>query len=91
MKSKYRGLYTYNPKNAELEKIFDRLTCYPGVRVKGKLAQNISRNKTIRFLRDNNYMVIAKDFTKGNSLLFFPPNVKVKKKENGNGFFFEVF
>jgi hypothetical protein len=79
----------FHPSNPEIEKIFNRLLQYPGVSVEHKLAQDISRNKTIRLLRRKNHLFIGRDYNKHKTIIFFPPNVKVKK--NGDNFFFEIF
>lgn len=79
----------FNPKNPEIEKIFNRLITYPGISIDRNLARDISRHKTIRRLREKNHMFIARDQNKNKTILFFPPNVKVEKQNNG--FIFKIF
>ena len=81
---------SFFPKNKEIEHIFDRLTHYPGVSIDTRLALDIGRHKEIKFLRKNNLVFIANDRKRHKSIIFFPPNVKVKKKDDTNGFFFDM-
>ena len=82
---------TFFPKNKEIERIFDRLTKYPGVSLEPRLALDIGRNKTIRYLRNNNLIFIANDRRIHKSIIFFPPNIKIKKDAKGKKFFFDLF
>jgi len=81
----------FNPNNPEITKLFNKLTTYPGTSINSNLAKEVVKFKTIRYLRDKKHMYIAKDRAKNKSIIFFPPNVKINKKENGNGFFFDIF
>lgn len=80
----------FHPPTLEIEKIFNRLTKYPAVSINHTIAQDISRNKVIRYLRSKNHMYIGRDYNKHKTILFFPPNVKVKKTDK-NSFIFEIF
>lgn len=80
----------FYPNNPEIEKIFNRLTKQQGTVIHTtRLMADIGKNKAIKKLRAKNHIYFGYDRQKHHSIIFFPPNVKVKKKDNGC-FFFEI-
>jgi len=63
-------------KNKEIEKVFNRLTRYPVVKVDAKLAQAFSRQKKIRYLSRNGNIYIRK------GIISIPDTGKLIKKSN---------
>lgn len=76
----------FNPKNKEIEHIFDRLINYPVIDIDGKTAQILSRYKQIRFINQNRKYPLIK--IKG-GMIGINPKLKIKKK--GKGFEFNIF
>ena len=76
----------FNPKNKEIEHIFERLMNYPVVHVDGDIAQTISRYKSIRYLNQNRKKPLI--YIKG-GLVGLNPCLKIKRK--GDGFDFDIF
>lgn len=74
-------MYYFNPKNKNIEQIFNRLTQYPFQTVDPKVAQTISRYKAIRRInqmdRKRPPIVIRK------GTIGLRPNVKIQKVVNG--------
>ena len=77
---------SFLPKDKDVEKIFDRLTRYPVVRIDPRLTQAISRHKKIRYLRNLDYIYFGMDRIKSKSIIGLPPQIKLKK-ENGHFIF----
>lgn len=77
------NLYHYHPKTKEVEQVFERLEHHPVVKVNSRLSQDISRNKTIRYLSKKNNIWI-----KG-GIIGLPDNVKLKRSSKGFDFFFK--
>jgi len=73
----------WNPKNKDLEKILDRAIHDNGAVFDTALAQTLSKNKKIRYLREKDYMYIGLDRNKKKSILFFPQDRKPKKTNRG--------
>jgi len=82
-------LIYFNPKNPEIEKIFDRFIKHPGTILECDKVHKINQYKTIRKLREKDHMFIGKDDGKHKTIIFFPPNVKITKHKNG--FSFRIF
>ena len=67
-----------HPKSKEVERLFERLTRYPLQMVDPKVAQSLSRYKSIRCLnRPEKHIVISK------GVVGLKPNVKVRKSKYG--------
>ena len=76
----------FDPKNKEIEKIFERLTKYPLIKVDSHTAQTISRYKKIRYLNQNRKNPLIY-INKG--IVGLNPKLKIKRK--GKGFDFNIF
>ena len=74
----------FNPKNKDIEHLFDNLMKYPMQTVDSKTAQSLSRYRTIRMLNRKEPKILIRKGVVG-----LKPNVKLKKK--GNGFVFDIF
>jgi len=82
----------FKPSNPEIEKIFNRLVNNSGTTVKNpKLLTTIGKHRTIKKLRAKDHIFFGYDRQKHQSIIFFPPNVKLKKNLKNNGFDVEIF
>jgi len=78
----------FNPKNKEIEEIFNQLTKYPLKHVDSKTAQTISRYKKIRYLNSNRKDPLIY-INKG--LIGLNPKITIKPSDKGKGFNFNIF
>lgn len=76
------------PKSKEIEKIFDRLVKHTATSVSTRTAIDLARNKKIRYLRSIDNIFIGNDRIKNKSIIYIPPNVKLKKKDDKFLFFY---
>lgn len=65
---------------SSIDKVLNKLTKYPVVKVDPRTAQAISRNKKIRYLSKNGNFYIKK------GIVSIPHKVKIKKSKNGYSF-----
>jgi len=81
-----RSIFT---KNMDIQRALDQLMKSPVTRVNPMVAQEMGRNKTIRYLRSRDSFFIGFDSKKHISLINIKSNVKIRKVDNK--YFFDFF
>ena len=73
----------YNRNNLFVKNILDRIIQGNGtIKIDSKKANQFSKVREIRYLRKKDYLYVGRDGKKGKTIIYFKPNLKIKKTGN---------